>query len=257
MSETFQNSVNSALRKALIRPQIKQRRKEFSLQLLSALSKAVSNLQISLKNEEYLDDPKQPSILEYLVEPKILPDLNDLISETVKTLSNAYGFILKTDILQEILELDFMDLHLDDQFLYFNYHNFPVWFRPGIVYVQKDTISMLNFYVYRQFSGELEQNKSWDLKSALFAQYCRERWGNYNVSNTALIFTNNTVAVNSAPNPIADLDSLIDGSSKKMLDLIEADGTVILENFKCSSEPEHCSVCQFRSTCKKILEVYH
>ena len=166
ISETFQSSVIGALRKAVLRPQFKQRKKEFSLQCLSFLSKAVSNLQISLKNGEYLEDPKKPSIQEYLIEPRILPDLNELIAETVKTLSNAYGFLLKTDILQEILELDFMDLHLDDQFLYFNHRNFPVWFRPGVVYIKKDTISMLNFYACRELSGNPEQNQCWNLKSA-------------------------------------------------------------------------------------------
>ena len=85
MSQAFQKSVISAIRKAIIQQQEKQRRKDFAIHMLRGLSKSVSMLQSSLKNEEYLDDPKKPSVQEYVLEPKVYPDLNDLIAKTVNT----------------------------------------------------------------------------------------------------------------------------------------------------------------------------
>ena len=255
MSQAFQKSVISAIRKAIIQQQEKQRRKDFAIHMLRGLSKSVSMLQSSLKNEEYLDDPKKPSVQEYVLEPKVYPDLNDLIAKAVKTLSNAYGALLKADFLQDLLNLDFMDFRLDDQFLYFCRKNFPVWFQPGIIYLQQDMISMLNFNAVSPGVSLLTHSyPEWALKSSLFDLYCREKWEHYRISTMAFNFSDSAVSIGSTPAPVLNLEEIIDNSSREMLELVATDGTVSLECFPQTTNTDHCKNCQFRYTCKGICD---
>ena len=120
------------------------KRRGFGFYLLRQIGKATADLQLSLKNREYLYDAKRPAILEYHLGIGDFADVDKLTSMAVAILGDAYAVLSQSDLIADVSGLSFVDLRTDDVFISFGGKGFPVWLVPGLIYFREGAASAIN-----------------------------------------------------------------------------------------------------------------
>ncbi|MBR2425947.1 MAG: hypothetical protein IKB16_04310 [Lentisphaeria bacterium] len=247
LAKTFHLAMQSAFRQAAVQP-IDKRKKVFTAACLRYLGRAVTDLQFSLENREYVDDPKKPAILEFLRAPDQSAALLDMKQRAVDSFSSAYGTFIKSEIFASILSLNFTALRLDDPFLSFQFEQWPVWFAPGIVWYDKGQFHSL---LAQAWDPEGEDGIGSRVTAALLDLYVQSKW-NFRKTTSSVFVFHETGGFFSPLEPEAAIRSLIRESSTEMLALIGEDGNVNCRDFPCTSSESYCENCQFKGTCKAL-----
>lgn len=250
LARTFHLALQNGFRKAAAVPQEKRERM-FSGVCLRYLGKSVSDLQFSLENREYVDDPKKPAITEFLCAEDRTGALIQLKQTAVDSFSAAYAAFTKSSVFQNILALDFTDLRLEDPFLSFQFEQWPVWFAPGIVWHEKRKFHMLLCDV----PGERgKEDIAPRVTAALFQLFVRSKWNNCRGA-TASAFIFQEGAGDFVPlDPYPDIRNIIRKSSAEMLALVHEDSLVDYRDFPCTEDSANCKTCQFAGTCKALQQ---
>jgi len=251
LSRTLRDSIRESFAKmSAVVPGHKRR--GFGFYLLRQIGKATADLQISLKNREYLYDAKRPAILEYHLGIGDFADVDKLTSMAVSILGDAYAALSQSDLIADVSGLSFLDLRTDDVFLSFGGKGFPVWLAPGLIYFREGAASTINAEVRLT-----EREDSSDFfarigrQNSMFALYCRERYPGYPVNTTTFTFSQGlSSVVYNLFEP--DVESLIEQSSAEMLDLIDKDGLVHPEDFPPCENTDHCRRCRYQSACRLL-----
>lgn len=247
LAGTFHMAMRSAFRQAAVQPAAK-RKKTFTAACLRDLGRAVSDLQFSLENREYADDPKKPAILEFLRAPDQAGALLDLKQKAVDSFSSAYGTLIKSEIFESILALNFTALRLDDPFLSFQFEQWPVWFAPGIVWYDKGEFHSLLAQVTDPAGDD---SKGERVTAALFDLYVQSKWNFRKTTSTVFVFDEKGSSM-STVKPASGIRSMIRKSSAEMLSLIHEDANVDCRDFPCTDNTDLCQHCQFKTTCKAL-----
>lgn len=247
LARTFHLAMQSAFRQAAVQP-FDKRKKIFTAACLRYLGRAVSDLQFSLENREYADDPKKPAILEFLQAADQTAALLDLKQKAVDSFSSAYGTILKSEVFASILSLNFTALRLDDPFLSFQFEQWPVWFAPGIVWYDKGQFHSLLSQVS---DPEGDDGTSSRVTAALLDLYVQTKWNFRKTSSSVFVF-HETGGFFSPLEPEPAIRTLIRKSSQEMLSLIQDDANVNCRDFPCTEQIRYCKNCQFKGTCQAL-----
>ncbi len=214
------------------------RRHDF-IQILSRhLSTAIRRLQASLENETWMQDPKLPGLLEVFHYEKDVENIPDLIESLIVRLRTACECFLRSPAAGK---LHYPDWRLDEPFLQFRHGSFPVWIHGGLRYLNGNEQIMLRFSASPDVAPDdfLPEAALWQCcqSSAGFLVCPFDGTESYRTGSTGHLL----------------LADLIDGSSAAMMSLIRPDGTVCIADFpKQADEPERCTVCRFRLTCRAI-----
>ncbi len=216
-------------------------RKDFIPALSRNLSAAVRQLQHSLENESWMQDPKLPGLLEVFHYEKGFRDIEELTASMIPVLRSACEVLLKS---QAVHSLNWLDWKLEEKFLQFRFDSFPVWLHGGLRIAGNDgkICSMLRFCFGQVLTEYLLP------EAALWQRYSGKKETAY------LIFTpekSEEISADRIQN--IDIESFIGGSSAAMLSMIQPDGTVCLSDFpKQKENPEQCRTCRYRQTCGTI-----
>ena len=228
------------------------KRRGFGFYLLRQIGKATADLQISLKNREYLYDAKRPAILEHHLGIGDFADVDKLTAMAVSILGDAYAALSRSDLIADVSNLSFVDLRTDDVFISIDYKGFPVWLVPGLIYFREGVASAINTEVRLT-----ERENSADFfarigrQNSLFSLYCRERYPGFPVNITTFTFSQElSSVVYNLFEP--DIETLIDGSSAEMLALIDKDGLVHPEDFPPCENRDYCRKCRYQSACRLL-----
>ena len=247
LARTFHLAMRSAFRQAAVQP-LDKREKTFTAACLRYLGRAVSDLQFSLENREYADDPKKPAILEFLRAPDQSAALLELKQQAVDSFSSAYGALIKSEIFKSILALNFTALRLDDPFLSFQFEQWPVWFAPGIVWYDKGEFHSLLAQVPAPQGNDASGEK---VTAALFDLHVQSKWNFRKTTSTVFVFDEKGSSMTTIK-PATGIRSLIRKGSEEMLSLIREDANVDCRDFPCTTQTEYCTHCQFKTTCKSL-----
>lgn len=228
------------------------KRRGFGFYLLRQIGKATADLQISLKNREYLFDAKRPAILEYHLGIGDFADIDKLTAMAVSILGDAYAALSRSDIIADISKLSFVDLRTDDVFISIDRKGFPVWLVPGLIYFREGVASAINAEV-RLTRGENDSDFFVRIGrvNSLFALYCKSRYPGFPVNITTFTFSQElSSVVYNLFEP--DIESLIDRSSAEMLALIDKDGLAHPEDFPPCENRDACRTCRYQSACRLL-----
>ena len=228
------------------------KRRGFGFYLLRQIGKATADLQISLKNREYLFDAKRPAILEYHLGIGDFADVDKITAMAVSILGDAYAMLSQSDIIADVSKLSFVDLRTDEVFLSIDRKGFPVWIVPGLIYFREGVASAISAEV-RITGGESNADffKRIGRQDSLFALYCRERYPGFPVSITTFTFSQElSSVVYNLFEP--DIEPLIDESSAEMLALIDKDGLAHPEDFPPCDDRGACARCRYQSACRLL-----
>ena len=247
LAKTFHLAMQSAFRQAAVQP-FEKRKKILTAACLRYLGRAVSDLQFSLENREYVDDPKKPAILEFLRAPDQTAALLDLKQRAVDSFSSAYGTFIKSEVFASILSLNFTALRLDDPFLSFQFEQWPVWFAPGIVWYDKGQFHSLLAQVSDPDGDDGHGSR---VTAALLDLYVQSKWNFRKTTSSVFVFHENG-GFFSPVEPALSIRSLIRKSSKEMLALIREDANVNCRDFPCTDQKKYCEHCQFKGTCRAL-----
>ena len=247
LAKTFHLAMQSAFRQAAVQP-FEKRKKIFTAACLRYVGRAVSALQFSLENREYVDDPKKPAILEFLRAPDQTAALLDLKQRAVDSFSSAYGTFIKSEVFASILSLNFTALRLDDPFLSFQFEQWPVWFAPGIVWYDKGQFHSLLAQVSDPDGDDGHGSR---VTAALLDLYVQSKWNFRKTTSSVFVFHENG-GFFSPVEPALSIRSLIRKSSKEMLALIREDANVNCRDFPCTDQKKYCEHCQFKGTCRAL-----
>ena len=133
LSRTLRDSIREAFAK-MSAGSPGHKRRGFGFYLLRQIGKATADLQMSLKNREYLYDAKRPAILEHHLGIGDFADVDKLTDMAVSILGDAYAMLSRSDIIADLANISFVDLRTDDVFISVDYNGFPVWLVPGLIY---------------------------------------------------------------------------------------------------------------------------
>jgi len=228
------------------------KRRGFGFYLLRQIGKATADLQISLKNREYLFDAKRPAILEHHLGIGDFADVDKITSMAVSILGDAYAMLSQSDIIADVSNLSFVDLRTDEVFLSIDCKGFPVWIVPGLIYFREGVASAISAEV-RITGGESNADffKRIGRQDSLFALYCRERYPGFPVNITTFTFSQElSSVVYNLFEP--DVEPLIDESSAEMLALIDKDGLAHPEDFPACKDRSACARCRYQSACRLL-----
>lgn len=251
LSHTLRDSIREAFAK-MNAGTPGHKRRGFGFYLLRQIGKATADLQISLKNREYLFDAKRPAILEYHLGIGDFADVDKLTAMAVSILGDAYAMLSRSDIIADVSGLSFVDLRTDDVFISFESKGFPVWLVPGLIYFREGVASAINAEV-RLTGGENSTDFFARIgrQNSLFALYCRERHPGYPVNITTFTFSpEHSSVVYNLFEP--DVESMIDESSAEMLALIDKDGLAHPEDFPPCEDRAACVRCRYQSACRLL-----
>ena len=251
LSHTLRDSIREAFAK-MSAGSPGHKRRGFGFYLLRQIGKATADLQISLKNREYLFDAKRPAILEYHLGIGDFADVDKLTEMAVSILGDAYAMLSRSDIIADISNLSFVDLRTDDVFISIDRKGFPVWLVPGLIYFREGVASAINAEV-RLTRGENDADffKRIGRMNSLFALYCQGRYPGFPVNITTFTFSQGlSSVVYNLFEP--DIESLIDRSSAEMLALIDKDGLAHPEDFPPCGNGEACRSCRYQSACRLL-----
>ena len=228
------------------------KRRGFGFYLLRQIGKATADLQISLKNREYLFDAKRPAILEHHLGIGDFADVDKITAMAVSILGDAYAMLSQSDIIADVSKLSFVDLRTDDVFISIDSRGFPVWLVPGLIYFREGVASAINAEV-RLTGGESNADffKRIGRQDSLFALYCRERYPGFPVNITTFTFSQElSSVVYNLFEP--DVEQLIGESSAEMLALIDRDGLAHPEDFPPCDDRGVCGKCRYQSACRLL-----
>lgn len=251
LSRTLRDSIREAFAK-MSAGVPGHKRRGFGFYLLRQIGKATADLQISLKDREYLFDAKRPAILEYHLGIGDFADVDKLTEMAVSILGDAYATLSRSDIIADISKLSFVDLRTDDVFISIDRKGFPVWLVPGLIYFREGVASAINAEV-RLTRGENDADffKRIGRMNSLFALYCQGRYPGFPVNITTFTFSQGlSSVVYNLFEP--DIESLIDRSSAEMLALIDKDGLAHPEDFPPCGNGEACRRCRYQSACRLL-----
>ena len=251
LSRTLRDSIREAFAK-MSAGAPGHKRRGFGFYLLRQIGKATADLQISLKNREYLFDAKRPAILEYHLGIGDFADVDKLTEMAVSILGDAYAMLSRSDIIADISNLSFVDLRTDDVFISIDRKGFPVWLVPGLIYFREGVASAINAEV-RLTRGENDADFFARIgrMNSLFALYCKGRYPGFPVNITTFTFSQElSSVVYNLFEP--DIESLIDRSSAEMLALIDRDGLAHPEDFPPCGNGEACRGCRYQSACRLL-----
>ena len=251
LSRTLRDSIREAFAK-MSAGAPGHKRRGFGFYLLRQIGKATADLQISLKNREYLFDAKRPAILEYHLGIGDFADVDKLTEMAVSILGDAYAMLSRSDIIADISNLSFVDLRTDDVFISIDRKGFPVWLVPGLIYFREGVASAINAEV-RLTRGETDADFFARIgrMNSLFALYCKGRYPGFPVNITTFTFSQElSSVVYNLFEP--DIESLIDQSSAEMLALIDRDGLAHPEDFPPCGNGEACRGCRYQSACRLL-----
>ena len=256
LSRTLRDSIRDSFAKmSAIVPGHKRR--GFGFYLLRQIGKATADLQLSLKNREYLYDAKRPAILEYHLGIGDFADVDKLTSMAVSILGDAYAALSQSDLIADVSGLSFVDLRTDDVFISFGGKGFPVWLVPGLIYFREGVASAINAEVRLT-----EQEDSSDFfarigrQNSLFTLYCRERYPGFPVNTTTFTFSQGlSSVVYNLFEP--DVEQMIERSSAEMLGLIDKDGLARPEDFPPCENTNACRRCRYQSACRLLEDAMH
>ncbi len=230
----------------------RHKRRGFGFYLLRQIGKATADLQISLKNREYLYDAKRPAILEHHLGLGDFADVDKLTEKAVAILGDAYAALSRSDIIADVSDLSFVDLRTDDKFIAIDYKGFPVWIVPGLIYFREGAVSAINAEV--RLTGDENSDDFFrriGQLNSLFALFCKTRYPGYPVNITTFTFSKDlSSVVYNLFEP--DIEKLIDASSAEMLALIDRDGLAHPEDFPPCENRAYCRTCRYQSACRLL-----
>ena len=211
-----------------------------------------ADLQISLKNREYLYDAKRPAILEHHLGLGDFADVDKLTEKAVAILGDAYAALSRSDIIADVSDLSFVDLRTDEKFIAIDYKGFPVWIVPGLIYFREGAVSAINAEV--RLTGDENSDDFFrriGQLNSLFELFCRSRFPGYPVNITTFTFSKDlSSVVYNLFEP--DIEKLIDASSAEMLALIDKDGLAHPEDFPPCENRAYCKTCRYQSACRLL-----
>ena len=251
LSRTLRDSIREAFAK-MSAGAPGHKRRGFGFYLLRQIGKATADLQISLKNREYLYDAKRPAILEHHLGIGEFADVDKITDMAVSILGDAYAMLSRSDIIADVSGLSFVDLRTDDVFISIDYKGFPVWLVPGLIYFREGVASAINAEV-RLTGGENSADFFARIGrlNSLFALYCRERYPGFPVNITTFTFSQElSSVVYNLFEP--DIEKLIDESSAEMLALLDKDGLAHPGDFPPCENRECCRKCRYQSACRLL-----
>ena len=251
LSRTLRDSIREAFAK-MSAGAPGHKRRGFGFYLLRQIGRATADLQMSLKNREYLYDAKRPAILEHHLGIGDFADVDKLTAMAVATLGDAYATLSRSDIIADVSNLSFVDLRTDDVFISIDWKGFPVWLVPGLIYFRDGVASAINAEV--RLTGGENSSDFFDRigrQNALFALYCRERYPEFPVNITTFTFSQGlSGVVYNLFEP--DIEPMIDRSSAEMLALIDKDGFAHPEDFPPCENRDGCRMCRYQSACRLL-----
>ena len=251
LSRTLRDSIREAFAK-MSAGSPGHKRRGFGFYLLRQIGKATADLQMSLKNREYLYDAKRPAILEHHLGIGDFADVDKLTDMAVSILGDAYAMLSRSDIIADLANISFIDLRTDDVFISVDYKGFPVWLVPGLIYFHEGAACAIDAEV-RLTGGE--NNSDFFARigrlNSLFALYCARRYPGFPVNITTFTFSQElSSVVYNLFEP--DIESLIDKSSVEMLALIDKDGLAHPEDFPPCENRDACRTCRYQSACRLL-----
>lgn len=251
LSRTLRDSIREAFAK-MSAGSPGHKRRGFGFYLLRQIGKATADLQMSLKNREYLYDAKRPAILEHHLGIGDFADVDKLTDMAVSILGDAYAMLSRSDIIADLANISFVDLRTDDVFISIDYKGFPVWLVPGLIYFHKGAASAIDAEV-RLTGGENTTDFFARIGrlNSLFALYCARRYPGFPVNITTFTFSKElSSVVYNLFEP--DIESLIDKSSAEMLALVDKDGLAHPEDFPPCENRDACRTCRYQSACRLL-----